>query len=173
MNNFEDKTDDRKEETGQETAFPTIADIRFNADFLTDPGITKRQYAAIHLRIPDSGIGWLDKMIAKAEKRDITVEAMTVLISGLMLRFKEPSYSDSDMLVEALERAEDVYKQRLKNAETAIILDDRITELEGQRNLLFAAAEEMLKIVECTEFESDDDAPDNDDMNRWHRALQI
>ena len=61
----------------------------------------------------------------------------------------------------------------LTEAKVAIILDDRITELEGQRNLLFAAAEEMLKIVECTEFESDDDAPDNDEMNRWHRALQI
>ena len=32
--------------------------------------------AAIELRIPDSGIDWLDKMIAKAERRDIAVKLL-------------------------------------------------------------------------------------------------
>jgi len=36
--------------------------------------LTPRVYAAIHLRIPDSGIDWLDKMIAKAERRDIAAK---------------------------------------------------------------------------------------------------
>ena len=61
----------------------------------------------------------------------------------------------------------------LTEAKVAVILDDRITELEGQRNLLFAATEEMLNLIESSDFEDDDAAPNNDDMNRWHRALQI
>ena len=32
--------------------------------------------AAIELRIPESGIDWLDKMIAKAERRDIAVKLL-------------------------------------------------------------------------------------------------
>ena len=54
-----------------------------------------------------------------------------------------------------------------------VVLDDRSTELEGQRNLLFAAAEEMLNLIESSDFDDIDGAPNNDDMNRWHRALQI
>jgi len=39
-------------------------------------GMTLQAYAAIELRIPDSGLSWLDKMIAKAERRDIAVKAV-------------------------------------------------------------------------------------------------
>ena len=101
MNNYEDKTDDRKKT--DEAAFP---------GFIDGPeweGMNLRTYAAIELRIPDSGIDWLDKMIAKAERRDITVKTTTALISGSMLRFKEPSYSDNDMAIEALDWAEYIY----------------------------------------------------------------
>ncbi len=52
-----------------------------------------------------------------------------------------------------------------------ILLVNRITRLEEQRNHLSNAVKEMLKIIENIEFESDDDIPSNDDMNRWHRAL--
>ena len=37
-------------------------------------GIDLRVMAAIELRIPDSGIPWLDEMIARAEKRDIAAK---------------------------------------------------------------------------------------------------
>lgn len=37
--------------------------------------------AAIELRIPESGIDWLDEMIAKAERRDIAVEAFKAICS--------------------------------------------------------------------------------------------
>jgi hypothetical protein len=33
--------------------------------------ISLREYAAIHLRVPDSGIDWLDKMIRKARELDV------------------------------------------------------------------------------------------------------
>ena len=67
----------------------------------------------------------------------------------------------------ALDNLEYEYKQRLKNAET------QFKQLEGQRNLLFAATEEMLNLIESSDFDNIDGAPNNDDMNRWHRALQI
>ncbi len=54
-----------------------------------------------------------------------------------------------------------------------ILLVNRITRLEEQRNHLSNAVKEMLKIIENIEFESDDDIPSNDDMNRWYRALLI
>ncbi len=44
--------------------------------------LTPRVYAAIHLRIPDSGIDWLDKMIAKADRRDLAAKAMHEILTG-------------------------------------------------------------------------------------------
>jgi len=45
-------------------------------------GMTLREYAAIEFRIPDSGVDWLDEMIAKAERRDIAVKAMQGMMSN-------------------------------------------------------------------------------------------
>ena len=47
----------------------------------------------------------------------------------------------------------------------------RITELEAQRDELLKTADEMLKLIENSDFENDDMAPNNDDMNRWHRSV--
>ena len=33
-------------------------------------GMTLRQYAAIHLKVPNSGMDWLDEMIEEANKLD-------------------------------------------------------------------------------------------------------
>jgi hypothetical protein len=32
--------------------------------------LTPRMYAAIHLRVPDSGVSWLDKMIRRSRELD-------------------------------------------------------------------------------------------------------
>ncbi len=56
-------------------------------------------------------------------------------------------------------------------ADGLVTLDNRIVELEGQRNLLFAATEEMLNLIESSDFDDIDGAQNNDDMNRWHRAV--
>lgn len=42
-----------------------------------------RQYAAIHLRVPNSGDDWLDDMITKARMMDATERAMQGLIVGV------------------------------------------------------------------------------------------
>jgi hypothetical protein len=44
-------------------AFPTGND--------REKGMTLRQYAAIHLKVPDSGIDWLDDMIKKSAQYGI------------------------------------------------------------------------------------------------------
>jgi hypothetical protein len=39
-------------------------------------GLTKREYAAIHLRVPRSGNDELDEMIREAQRHDLAVRAM-------------------------------------------------------------------------------------------------
>ena len=45
-------------------------------------GITLRQYAAIKLRVPDSGTDWLDAMIVEAKRDELAAKAMQGLIAG-------------------------------------------------------------------------------------------
>jgi len=44
-------------------------------------GMSLRQYAAIHLRVPDSGVDWLDEMIRKAQRDDFAAKAMHAIIA--------------------------------------------------------------------------------------------
>jgi len=45
-------------------------------------GLTAIEYACIELRIPESGNEWLDKLIAKAERRDLAAKAMQGAIAS-------------------------------------------------------------------------------------------
>lgn len=45
------------------------------------PGISIREYAAIHLRIPDSGNAELDAMIQKSRRQDILISVINGGIS--------------------------------------------------------------------------------------------
>lgn len=65
-------------------AFPTPAGIQHN------DGMTLRQYAAINLRVPDSGLPWLDKMIVQSRSAHIN-DAMvaTLKASDAILQNKE------------------------------------------------------------------------------------
>lgn len=54
-------------------AFPQHVAFNSNGEAVTaglyfaeGPGMTIRQYAAIHLCVPDSGLPWLDEMIQKS-----------------------------------------------------------------------------------------------------------
>lgn len=44
-------------------------------------GLTARQYAAIALRVPDSGEPWLDQMIQRARLLDAATHAMAAMLS--------------------------------------------------------------------------------------------
>jgi len=45
-------------------------------------GMTLRQYAAIKLKVPDSGTDWLDGMILESLRNDFAVKAMQAFISA-------------------------------------------------------------------------------------------
>lgn len=62
-----------------------------------------REYAAIHLRIPDSGTEWLDKMIAKAERRDIAAKAMQSLCDDYQT---EKAYKIADAMIQERDKGE-------------------------------------------------------------------
>ncbi len=69
-----------------------------------------REYAAIHLRIPDSGIDWLDKMIAKAERQDIAAKAMQGMSANPEIGFIDISAAAN----EAYKMADAMLKERDK-----------------------------------------------------------
>ncbi len=71
-------------------------------------GMDLRPYAAIHLRIPDSGIDWLDKMIAKAERRDIAAKIMPVIA------YKKPLTPWATIAQNAYEAADAMIAERAK-----------------------------------------------------------
>ena len=49
---------------------------------ITMGGLTARQHAAIELRVPDSGLDWLDVMIEKRNLMDFAGQAMLALITA-------------------------------------------------------------------------------------------
>lgn len=53
-------------------AFPTTLDNRMG----NGKGMTLRQYAAIKLRVPDSGTDWLDEMILASLRDELAAKAM-------------------------------------------------------------------------------------------------
>ena len=67
-------------ETGG-SAFPLYDHRGDGQQFLAEIGMTMRQYAAIHLRVPNSGADWLDDMIAEAREMDAAERAMQGLLA--------------------------------------------------------------------------------------------
>ena len=57
-------------------AFPSNRDMRYEQDFDHEAGMTLRQYAAIKLRVPNSGTDWLDEMIRTSLRDDLAAKAM-------------------------------------------------------------------------------------------------
>ena len=57
-------------------AFPTPAGTQHN------DGMTLRQYAAIKLCVPDSGLPWLDEMIVQSNRQRLAAAALQGLIAN-------------------------------------------------------------------------------------------
>lgn len=53
----------------------------FPSDVLPSSGMTLRQYAAIKLKVPDSGENWLDVMITKSLRDDFAAKAMAAILT--------------------------------------------------------------------------------------------
>ena len=56
-------------------AFPSI--VSDPAFLRWEPGVTLRQYAAIKLRVPESGTDWLDDMIRKSNRDYFAAAALS------------------------------------------------------------------------------------------------
>lgn len=52
-----------------------------NDDFCTE-GMTLRQYAAIHLGVPDSGTDWLDDMIRERMRDEVAAKVLQGILAG-------------------------------------------------------------------------------------------
>ena len=63
-------------------AFPSNRDMRYEQEFDHEGGMTLRQYAAIKLRVPNSGTDWLDEMIRTSLRDELAAKAMSSLVSG-------------------------------------------------------------------------------------------
>jgi hypothetical protein len=63
-------------------AFPEHAGGMFGEHVTRTRGMTLRQYAAIHLRVPQSGLPWLDEMIDQARWDAFAGQALAGLIAA-------------------------------------------------------------------------------------------
>jgi hypothetical protein len=57
-------------------------------------GITLREYAAIKLKVPDSGTDWLDGMILESLRNDLAAKAM----QGLMNSWAGHTGTESELI---------------------------------------------------------------------------
>ena len=76
-----------------------------------DAGMTLRQYAAIKLRVPNSGTDWLDEMIRQSLRDELAGKAMQGLlkvnrptdIGGLRQEWADEAYLLADATLKARE----------------------------------------------------------------------
>ena len=103
---------------GQELAFP-MNNIDSTVDCHTGErteynnmcagGFTKREYAAIQLRVPDSGEEWLDDMIRRVNRREIANRVM----QGVLV---DPQNSLIPLVIkDCYEFADEMLKQEVEN----------------------------------------------------------
>ena len=64
------------------SAFPSPPSQHSNGFYSTGEGMTLRQYAAIKLRVPDSGTDWLDDMIRKSNRDYFAAAALQGNLAG-------------------------------------------------------------------------------------------
>jgi len=76
-------------------------DMTFDAGLRRHNGMTFRQYAAVKLRVPDSGDDWLDGMIRTANRRDAAVHVLQGLLAHYGGSKSELEYADA--LIKQLE----------------------------------------------------------------------
>ena len=60
----------------EEHAYPFVELDAEGKPVAIETGMTLRQYAAIKLRVPNSGTDWLDKMIREARRDELGARAM-------------------------------------------------------------------------------------------------
>jgi len=94
----------------------------FRVTDITDPkqsGMTLRQYAAIKLRVPNSGTDWLDEMIRTSLRDDLAAKAM----QGMAGRFGycERGWDQKDLAGQSYEIADATLAARGEEEARAIV----------------------------------------------------
>jgi hypothetical protein len=76
-------------------------------DVREQSGMTLRQYAAIKLKVPDSGTDWLDEMIRKSLRDDFAAKAMQGMLASDVNAtrhiFAAQAYAMADAMLEGRE----------------------------------------------------------------------
>lgn len=90
-----------------DTSKPKNIDLPAFADG-RNPGLTIRQYACIHLKLPLSGDPELDRLIGIAQKRDMALETLNGVLSH---KFDEPGENRKESVSDAIEYSEEVIQQ--------------------------------------------------------------
>jgi len=73
-------------------AFPVVRMPLDPDTILNHPGMSLRQYASIHLKVPQSGLPWLDEMINEARRDAFAGQALAGLLA-------DPSVTASEKCV--------------------------------------------------------------------------
>lgn len=80
----------------------------FPSELIFNKGLTAVEYAAIKLRVPESGTDWLDDMIRKSQRNDLAARAMQGLLSrpgGIDAKYEaELSLIVADAMIAAQEQ---------------------------------------------------------------------
>lgn len=88
-------------------AFPVAAEFYSDGSYrsYSYPGMSLRQYAAIKLKVADSGVDWLDEMITESNRDDIATKALQGLLSSKVVAtpedFAKGSYKIADAMLAA------------------------------------------------------------------------
>ena len=93
-------------------AFPSNRDMRYG-------GMTLRQYAAIKLRVPNSGTDWLDEMILASLRDDLAAKAMQGMAGSH--GYCERGWDQKDLSRQAYELADATLSARGEEEARAIV----------------------------------------------------
>ncbi|OHC82897.1 MAG: hypothetical protein A3G73_02570 [Rhodospirillales bacterium RIFCSPLOWO2_12_FULL_67_15] len=96
-------------------AFPTLEqreNYKHNPEgdtyYVSEGGMSLRQYAAIKLRVPDSGLAWLDEMILASRRAEYAGLAMQGLLSRKGSGWGDPvakeAAKEADLLIAGLKK---------------------------------------------------------------------
>lgn len=61
----------------------------FEEEWRSSSGMSLRQYAAIKLRVPDSGLPWLDEMIEKSRRDDVIEKIAAIYMQDVPCGYEE------------------------------------------------------------------------------------
>ena len=103
---IERKRDEMSEIDDGGPAFPTDGESQVSARLWHFSGLTKREYSAINLRVPNSGTEWLDEMIRASLHNEFAGMALQGALSrGVEGVEVERIASDSFLMADAMVQA--------------------------------------------------------------------